>query len=54
MRVIKMLNKIMSVMQFNAQVPAPHIAAAVAKMEQAENRLAGAKGITLFQTDYLE
>ena len=33
---------------------APHVALAVAKMQQAEQRLAAVQQLSLFKTDYLE
>lgn len=54
MRGIKMLNRIIANLNHHSSARTAHQAAALAKMEQAMNRLAASKGITLFKTDYLE
>ncbi|MEB6566185.1 MAG: hypothetical protein GX151_02795 [Gammaproteobacteria bacterium] len=55
MREINMLNKLRSTLkpQFSAKLPL-HQQNAVAKMQQAEARLANTPKLVLFRTDYLE
>lgn len=49
-----MLNKFIATLNNQSSVRTTHQTQALAKMEQAMNRLAASKGVSLFKTDYLE